>query len=186
MNATVRRRLTIGLIVVAIGAVATAKNVRLDSGDRTGQGTRQRTVDGDLCGTALSLTRGSTLTADLCQAWNDYDPGAHGCSPCALPGPDLVFTLDTQPGEDVRLSTSIDGGSPDVRLYLATDCNDPVGTCLGASGDGDGSLHLTVSQGGLLYLFVDTTDECGAVSVTRQDVATTARTTWGALKAVYY
>ncbi|MEZ4389421.1 MAG: hypothetical protein R3D98_17910 [Candidatus Krumholzibacteriia bacterium] len=178
--------LSAALVLATLGAVAAAKPDRLDSGDRSGLDTRQRTVAGDLCDTATSLARGGAVAIDLCQAWNDYDPGAHGCSPCALPGPDVVFLLDTQPGEDVRLTTSIDDGAPDVRLYLATDCSDPVGTCLAASGGNGAGLHHVISQGGLVYLFIDTTEECGEVSVTRQDVATTARTSWGALKAIYY
>lgn len=163
-----------------------AKQLRLDAGsDRSRARVRTRVVPGDLCSTAQDLGRGATVDVDLCQAWDDYDPGAFGCSPCSLPGPEVVFSLDTQAGEQLRLTTTMLSGSPDVRLYLATDCDDPVGTCVAASASSDVGLDLVLDQGGTMYLYVDTTDGCGEVSVGRPGVAVTASTTWGALKAIY-
>jgi hypothetical protein len=143
-----------------------------------------RSVAGDLCETAPPLARGGTVTVDLCQAWNDYDPGAYGCSPCALPGPEVVYILETQVGEELRL-TAESIGSADVRLYLATDCDDPVGSCLAAS-NGGAVLEHGMAQGGTVFLFVDTTDECAVVTVSFEGAASTAGSTWGALKAIYY
>jgi hypothetical protein len=144
----------------------------------------ERTVPGDLCSAPLALGRGEQVTVDLCSAWNDYDPGEFSCSPCALPGPEVVAVLDTQAGEKVRLDLDAEGAL-DVRVYVATECTDPVGTCLVASdGSGDG-FQWTVNQGGTLYLYVDTAGECGGVTVTRHQAATAAGTDLTALKAIY-
>jgi len=174
------------LAALICGSPLAAKTPRLDATDLDQARERTRVIPGDLCSTATALSRGATVEIDLCQAWNDYDPGAFGCSSCALPGPEVVYTLDTQAGEQLRIVTSVSAGAADVRLYLATDCADPLGTCLVASATGGAGLDITLVQGGALYLFVDTTDECGTVSVTRQEAASTASTTWGALKAIYY
>lgn len=179
-----RTRAIILIIVLLLAGPASA-GLSLDAGgDSRLVRERNRSIAGDLCDTAESLPRGTTVSVDLCQAWNDYDPGAFGCSPCELPGPDVVYKLDTQAGEQLRIAVSA-AGDVDVRLYLATDCHDPVGSCLVASQDSAEPLVHTLAQGGMLYLFVDTTDECGAVSVTLEGAANTARSTWGALKAIY-
>jgi len=143
-----------------------------------------RTVPGDLCDAPASLPRGGTLTVDLCDAWNDYDPGAFGCSPCALPGPDVVAAIDTQPGEDLHIDLAVTG-TADVRLYLATDCDDPVGSCLLASDAAGEALATTLAQGGTIYLYVDTTGECAEVTLTRYQAASTTRTDLTTLKAIY-
>jgi hypothetical protein len=144
-----------------------------------------RTVPGDLCSAPLSLPRGASVTVDLCAAWNDYDPGAFGCSSCALPGPDVVAVVDTQPGEQLRLEVDLVSGNADVRVYLATDCEDPVGTCVVATDAPSGSLHHTLLQGGTLTVYLDTTGECGEVTLSRQQAASTAGTDLTTLKAVY-
>jgi hypothetical protein len=145
----------------------------------------RRTIEGDLCATAFALGHGETRQVDLCEAWNDYDPGAFGCSPCALPGPDVVASFDTQPGELLRIQTSVLSGELDVRVYLATDCEDPAGSCLAAATTAAGELEYSVVGGGELFLFVDTTGECGEVQVSLQRTASSTRTTFSALKAVY-
>ncbi len=146
---------------------------------------RARTIAGDLCETALPLERGESVEVDLCLAWDDYDPGAFSCSACGLPGPDVVFLLDTQPGEQLSITASTGDAGADVRLYLATDCDDPAGTCLVASDGASAPIDHTVVQGGTVHLFVDTTDACSTVTVTVDDAASTSRSTWGALKAIY-
>ena len=142
-----------------------------------------RTVPGDLCGQPLSLGRGESFTVDLCDAWNDYDPGAFSCSPCALPGPEVVVVLDTQAGEDLKLDVTAAG--VDVRLYLARECVDPATTCLVASQDPAESFQWTVPQGGRLFLFVNTPGDCGEVTIAHQQAASAAETDLSALKAIY-
>jgi hypothetical protein len=144
----------------------------------------ERTVPGDLCSAPLALDRGQEMTVDLCNAWNDYDPGEFSCSPCALPGPEVVAVLDTQAGEELRLDLAVDGGL-DVRVYVATECTDPVATCLVASDGPSDSFQWTVTRGGTLYLFVDTAGDCGEVTVTRRQAASAAETNLTTLKAVY-
>lgn len=145
----------------------------------------QRTVPGDLCDTAVSLPRGHDVTVDLCQAWNDYDPGASGCSPCALPGPDVVAVLDTQPGERVELTAAVTAGAADVRLLLVTDCDAPHTSCLAASQQAGGPVDHVMSGGGRVWLIVDTTGECAEVTVSRAAPASAFSTSFSALKAVY-
>lgn len=175
------RWLSLFALLVLLPAAVLAANPHHSRDD----GVRSDPVPGDDCDHMLTLARGETVRFDLCPASNDFDPGAHSCSPCALPGPDLVFELDTQPGERLKISTSVLSGSPDVRLYLATDCHDPAGTCLAATSEVQRTFQHTLVAGGVLYLFVDTTEGCGTVEMVMADIANTARTTWGALKAIY-
>lgn len=172
-------------IVLANSAPSISTNA-LDPGNRFQPRARQhRVIAGDLCGTAVSLGRDESLEVDLCQAWNDYDPGSFGCSPCSLPGPEIVASLDVQAGEYLRLSVTMLSGSADVRVYLATDCDDPAGTCIAAS-DGPGAdFQHTVTGAGEIFLFIDTTGECGSVEVSRAAPASAHATTFSALKAVY-
>ena len=144
-----------------------------------------RTVSGDLCSSAIPLAASQSLEIDLCQAWNDYDPGANGCSPCSLPGPEIVATLDAQPGEMIRVTTSVVSGTADVRIYLATDCENPAGTCLAAMSGPTNEFHHTLIAGGEIFLYIDTTGECATVRVTRETPASALSTTFSALKAVY-
>ena len=43
----------------------------------------------------------------------------------------------------------------------------------------------TMARSGTCYLFVDTTEGCGEVEILREEIAFTAATNWGALKAIY-
>lgn len=174
--------LLLALLVADAGA-GTVFSLSRDG--RTPPGERTRTVTGDLCETATELTRGEVVRIDLCAAWGDYDPGAGGCSPCALPGPDVVFRLEARRSDALRITADVVSGDPDVRLYLATDCSDPAGSCLVASG-ADGELDHVMVDDAMVFLFVDTTAGCGEVLVSLQGAATTAQATWGALKAIYY
>ncbi len=175
----------IAVLIVSTIAIANSDSDSLDPGNRFDPQTRQhRTVAGDLCTSAEELGRNQSVTVDLCQAWNDYDPGLT-CSPCSLPGPEIVARLDTQAGEQLRVTIDVVSGSADVRVYLATDCEDPHGTCIaGSSGPGNEFAH-TMTGAGEVYLYIDTTGECATVQVSRQAPASTLTTTFGALKAVY-
>lgn len=172
-------------LIPVLDSPAASDRQDLDTGNRFQPHPRQpRTVDGDLCATAVELGRNQSFTVDLCVAWNDYDPGT-GCSPCALPGPEIVARLDTQAGERLRLTTSLLSGGADVRLYLATDCDDPAATCVAAASGPDEEFAYTVTHGGELFLFVDTTGDCGTVEVSRAAPASALATTFSSLKAVY-
>ena len=146
---------------------------------------RARTIAGDDCTTAVPLAPNQSLEFDLCQAWNDYDPGRFGCSPCPLPGPEVVATMDTQSGEMIRVSASIIAGSADVRIYLATDCEDPEGSCIACMNGPATELQHTVTIGGEVFLYLDTTGECATVKISREMPASALATSFSALKAVY-
>ena len=175
------RRCFVRLLVVCL-FVSSAVIASADTIDKTNHA---RTVIGDLCSSAIPLAASHSLEIDLCQAWNDYDPGANGCSPCSLPGPEIVATLDAQPGEMIRVTTSVVSGTADVRVYLATDCENPAGTCLAAMSGPTNEFHHTLTAGGEVFLYLDTTGECATVRVTRETPASSLSTTFSALKAVY-
>jgi len=177
------RPLLIALVLVSFAGFAQELPTR--NGDRPPHRPRTRVIAGDLCATAVPLGRGETIQVDLCQAWNDYDPGAFSCSPCALPGPEIVALLEGQSGEAVNIGVTVLSGAAEVHLYLATDCDDPAGSCLAATATAGASLQYTLAASRTLYLYVDTDGECGEVMVTRHQAAGTARTTFSALKAVY-
>ncbi len=179
-----RRLLAVSvLILLAAAAPASRRGPHPGHHQLTPPPAAARTVPGDLCSQPLTLDRGESFTVDLCDAWNDYDPGDFSCSPCALPGPEVVAVLETQAGEELRLDVTAVG--LDVRLYLARECEDPAATCLIASQDPSESLQWTVTRGGHLYLYVDTPGDCGAVTITRQQAASAAETDLSALKAIY-
>ena len=172
------------LIISAVTAFADSNALRSDL--RFQPRTKHaRTVVGDLCDSAIPLGASQSLEVDLCQAWNDYDPGAFGCSPCALPGPEIVASIEAQPGEMIRITISVLSGSADVRIYLATDCEDPEGSCIAAMGGPASEIQHTVMAGGDVFLYVDTTGECATVRVSRETPASALATSFSALKAVY-
>jgi hypothetical protein len=176
----------LGCLLAASAAVASTGTDSPELGNRFWpRAGVARTAVGDLCRAPAELVRNGMLTVDLCQAWNDYDPGDDSCSPCALPGPEIVARLDTQPGERVRITTDLSSGSADVRLYLATDCDDPAGSCIAASSGPGSSFEHTLDLGGEIFLFVDTTGDCATVQIWRPAPASALSTTFTALKAVY-
>jgi hypothetical protein len=178
--------LALGSVILSLPATAGTGHSGLNVGNRFSPRTgAARTVAGDLCSGPVELGRNEMISVDLCQAWNDYDPGDAGCSPCALPGPEIVARLDTQAGERLRITTDLSSGSADVRVYLATDCSDPEGSCIAASASAGDSFEHVIDVGGELYLFIDTTGDCGSVQVWRPAPSAAQSTTFSALKAVY-
>jgi hypothetical protein len=178
--------LLVTLLIAAATAPASTETNGLDTGSRFQPLTRQgRTLAGDLCTSAVELGRNQSLTVDLCQAWNDYDPGGFSCSPCSLPGPEVVARIDVQAGEQLRVTAHLVSGYADVRIYLATDCEDPQGTCFAASSGPGAEFQHTATRGGEVFLYVDTTGECATVQVSRQAPASLFDTSFSALKAVY-
>lgn len=195
MHASYRRSLVPGLLVLCFATTMVVPVIAdhgiadpsaLHAPNQFQPKTRQhRTVAGDLCDTAVTLGPNQSLDVDLCEAWNDYDPGAFSCSPCSLPGPEIVASIDTQPGEMIRINATVLSGSADVRLYLATDCEDPANSCLAASSGPSTEFQHAVTAGGVVYLFVDTTGECATVQVLRQMPASAQASSFSALKAIY-
>lgn len=183
------RRATVLLVTILIAAASAPASTQtngLDTGGRFRPSTRQgRTLEGDLCTSSLELGRNQSLTVDLCQAWNDYDPGGFSCSPCSLPGPEVVARIDVQAGEQMRVTANLLSGYADVRIYLATDCEDPEATCFAASNGPGAEFQHTATRDGEVFLYVDTTGECATVQVSRQAPASAHDTTFSALKAVY-
>jgi hypothetical protein len=96
-----------------------------------------------------------------------------------------VASIDAQPGEMIRITTSVISGNGDVRIYLATDCEDPEGTCIAAMGGPTSEFQHTVMAGGDVFLYIDTTGECATVRISRETPASALSTTFSALKAVY-
>ena len=184
------RRCPVRLLVLCLFLLVTTiafadPDTGISSLDFQPKADQRRTVVGDQCDTAIQLVASQSVDVDLCQAWDDYDPGPFGCSPCALPGPEIVARIDAQPGEMIRVTTSILTGAADVRIYLATDCEDPEGSCIAAMAGPTNEFEHAVMAGGEVFLYVDTTGECATVRVSRETPASALSTSFSALKAVY-
>ena len=117
---------------------------------------------GDTCATAIPVgPLPYQATGDTSASANDYSYGAGDC-----PGEtggwgagsnDQVY-LFTAPASKTYLFT-LTGAGTDTNLYVASDCGDIAGTCLGADDDvGDGvteELLIPLDAGATVYVFVD-------------------------------
>lgn len=86
--------------------------------------------------TPINADKG-TITGNNTGATNDYDTGKDGCVGAALPGRDVVYSLELQPNESFNLTLKTFAGAYPVFL-LTKDPTDPQGC-------------LTVAQGSLAY-----------------------------------
>ncbi|MEZ4236060.1 MAG: hypothetical protein R3F59_07845 [Myxococcota bacterium] len=83
-------------------------------------------------GAAPAVPPGS-YTGDLAGHGRDLDPGTGGCTGYQARGPDAIVPIDLLP--DDLLTVNYQLLSDDASLYLLTDCDDPVGTCVDGSDD---------------------------------------------------
>jgi len=146
----------------------------------------------DVCAGAITIPCGPiNLSGSTALALNQYDPTDAGCTGYAATGRDVVYKFLANPGDQVTLNYT---SSADGSIYIVTDCNDPVNTCLvGADLTFTGqpeALLYTFSSAGTYYLILDSygtntsgnwtltgTNACGVVSVSNP--------TWGKLKQIY-
>lgn len=82
----------------------------------------------DTCADAIPLVEG-TVNGNWLDTTNDYDPGAMGCATgYAQVGGDVVYSLSLEAGQD--LVVTIAASAADSALYLLTDCDEPVDSCV--------------------------------------------------------
>ena len=86
----------------------------------------------DTCDGAIDLQEQGLpeFVIDLCDYTNQYDPTPDGCTGFRAIGPEAVYKIDLEAAAHfvaciVHLDEYID-----LSLYLITDCDDPVGSCV--------------------------------------------------------
>jgi hypothetical protein len=142
----------------------------------------------DTCAGAINLNdMPQSVTVDLCPAANDYSPGVYptSCTGFTANGPDVVYYAIL--GEGGQIDACING-TPDLSLYLITDCGDPVGSCV--AGDDSGNPECiswthTGPESTFYYLIVDTYSGCGVVTVTIDQLVPADETSFSSIKSLY-
>jgi hypothetical protein len=151
---------------------------------------------GDTCDDPLDLACGDIyIVTDTCPYNNDYDPGAgNPCTGYSAAGLDYVYALTIPDGGYIDLEFSEDGY--DGSIYLITDCDDIVGTCL--SGDDcypwpcvDYIYYMNTTGSDVdAYLIIDGygTDNCGIGTLAgflSCGGSASESTTWGQVKSYF-
>ena len=142
----------------------------------------------DTCAGAINLNDlPQSFTVDLCPAANDYSPGVYptSCTGYAATGPDVVYFAIL--GEGGQIDACING-TPDLALYLITDCGDPVGSCVAGDDTGNPeciSYTHTGTESTYYYLIVDTYSGCGVVTVSIDQLVPTDETSFSSIKSLY-
>jgi hypothetical protein len=112
----------------------------------------------DQCSGAIAIDRCTTgtLTGDLTNATNDYDPGAGGCATgYSEAGRDVAYVMGLVAGDVVSLTYT--GNGYDASIYIVTDCANAAGSCvIGAdAGYNVETINWTVPATGTYYLILD-------------------------------
>ncbi len=142
----------------------------------------------DNCAGAINLDdMPQSFTVDLCPAVNDYSPGVYPTSCTGYPatGPDVVYYAIL--GEGGQIDACITG-TPDLALYLITDCGDPVGSCV--DGDDTGNPECISwthpgTESTFYYLIVDTYSGCGTVTVSIDNLVAAEESSFSSIKSLY-
>src|SRR6185436_9156485 len=106
-------------------------------------------------------------------------------------GRDLVYKINANVGDNLAVTyTSTADGS----IYLVTDCNNPIGTCVNGqdstlAGQPETLIH-TFASAGVYYLILDSfgTNTSGVWTLLGNldcPVVSNRRITWGSLKTIY-
>lgn len=114
----------------------------------------------DTCAGAVPIPVGTFYhPADLTTATNKFDPGRDGCPGApdlAYTSRDVVYEVSLLAGHTLD-ATLVPQGGWDATLYLVQSCEEPMGACVAAGEQQDGSVRLrytsTVDQ--VLWLVCD-------------------------------
>ena len=152
--------------------------------------------ENDTCDGAIDLQAQGlqSFEIDLCLYNDDYSPSetfSGGCTGYYANGPDAVYMITLGAGETFSACVEPADGDPygiDLSLYLITDCNDPINSCV--AGDDSGNpecFDYTSVDGGVYYLIVDTFSNCGdgLATVTIGAPVANEDSTWGTVKSLY-
>jgi hypothetical protein len=149
----------------------------------------------DQCDGSIGIPYGPfEINGSTATAVNDYDPyddiNFTSCTGFAATGPDVVYCVDLKVDEvfEVTMST---GGLWDDSIYLVTDCDDPVNSCVIGDDqypDGSGFVY-TATESRKYYLIVDGYGGgSGDFTITGWNAggpSANEPTSWGGVKALY-
>ena len=141
----------------------------------------------DTCDGAIDLAGGPLyFEVDLCEYSNQYSPESGGCTGYPANGPEAVYMIELQAGDEVFFSMDVVEGFADLAIYLVTDCDDVAGTCV--AGDDSGNpeeITYTAEADGVYYLMVDAYSGCTLVGVNLNLPVATEGHSWSQVKAIY-
>lgn len=146
----------------------------------------------DVCAGAIDI-QGQSLAGwdiDMTVAGgfnNDYTPAAPSCTGYSANGPDAIYMITLAANEELIIS---EFGACDTSLWIATDCNDLVNTCVaGADDAGAGAaetLTFVAPAAGVYYVVFDAYSAAGCpVTVTVNAPVGVEESSFGALKAMF-
>jgi hypothetical protein len=150
--------------------------------------------ENDTCEGAIGIPYGAfsiDATTDL--ANDDYDPYDYvnytSCTGYTAAGADVVYCITLLAGDSFEVTMDT-GGLWDDSIYLITDCDDPVNTCVIGDDqypDGSGFVY-TATATGQYYLIVDAYSGGGAFNISGVNgggPSSAEQTTWGGIKSLY-
>jgi hypothetical protein len=121
--------------------------------------------ENDTCDGALNIADvGLTDSFDLCDYVDDYDPEAGGCTGFQAIGPEAVYMVELDAGQEFFVRAAPQSGSVDLSLYIVTDCADVVGSCVAGADETVGiaeELTYVADAAGTYYVMIDTYSNCG-------------------------
>ena len=147
----------------------------------------------DLCDGAIGIPYGVFSidgTTDL--ANDDYDPyddiNFTSCTGYTAAGADVVYCVNLVEGDSFSVTMTTDGW--DDSIYLITDCDDPVNSCVAGADDyPDGSTFTYVATTtGKYYLIVDAYSGGGAFNISGENgggPSSVDPSSWGTIKSIY-
>lgn len=139
----------------------------------------------DLCEGAIDLMtlESNTIQIDLCAGYTDnYDSGA-SCTGSPTLGSDAVYKVYLQAGENFSANMATTGIAP--FLWLVTDCNNVVGTCVAGTRNLIPFLSYDAAATGWYYLIVDSLNGCGLATIVIDAPVATEMQPWGGVKAMF-
>jgi len=145
---------------------------------------------GETCAEAVDLQAAGlqAFSLDMCNYVHDYS--AASCTYYSSSGPDAVYSIYLEEGENFAACASPpdDGYSPDLQIYVVTDCADADGTCVaGDDGGNPECVDFNAPAAGTYYLIIDTWLSCGngTTYVTIGAPVGNEDSSWGAVKSLY-
>ncbi len=144
----------------------------------------------DVCEGAIDLQEQSLpiFEVDLGAGYtNVSNMGYGGCTGFSAPGPDAFYKIYLTQGETF---TAMEDGECDMSLYLFTDCEDPLASCVVGSDNccsGAQELVTYVAEAdGWYYLGVDAYTSAGClVTVTLEAPVKADEVNWGSMKSLF-
>jgi hypothetical protein len=134
----------------------------VDAEFTTMAGDHEFTVDrarGDTCADPIPLLLGGLSEPFTTAGYaNSYSPNSGGCTNYPAAGPDRVYRVGLQAGDQLQLDVT-PGGQWDSSVYMVSNCSDITGSCVQGSdvlgAGGAEALSPVVQQAGNYFVVVD-------------------------------